>query len=180
MYTPPESRSNFEDVGRFHEKFGLHNASNIGDQGPRPEASPEMRQFRANFLLEEVAEYVEAIGGKVEISELVVAGARSITVTVPEDAEIDHGKAFDALIDMVYVALGTAHLEGYPWQKGWDMVQRANMLKQRAQSADESKRGSALDVVKPEGWTAPNIDALLTVFDFPTELNNHLQKDLAK
>jgi predicted HAD superfamily Cof-like phosphohydrolase len=74
---------------------------------------------------------------------------------------MDHADAFDALIDLVYVAMGTAHLFGYPWQDGWDEVQRANMTKQRAATADQSKRASTWDVVKPPDWTPPDIAGVL-------------------
>jgi predicted HAD superfamily Cof-like phosphohydrolase len=72
----------------------------------------------------------------------------------------------DALIDLVYVALGTADLMGLPWEKMFEEVQRANMAKERAKSADESMaktgRGHVLDVVKPAGWTPPDHLPILT------------------
>ena len=43
--------------------------------------------------------------------------------------ECDH---YDALIDLTYVAMGTAYMMGLPWQDLWDEVQRANMSKVRA------------------------------------------------
>ena len=69
---------------------------------------------------------------------------------------------FDALIDLVYVALGTAHILNLPWEAGWDQVQRANMAKVRAaKDGSDSKRGSGWDVVKPDGWRAPDLEAVL-------------------
>ena len=62
---------------------------------------------------------------------------------------------FDALIDLVYVILGTAHLQGLDFQAGWDRVHAANMQKVRG----PSKR-SEFDVIKPEGWTAPDLTDL--------------------
>lgn len=73
----------------------------------------------------------------------------------------DHAKMADALVDLVYVAMGTAHLLGYPWEQLWEEVQAANLRKRRAATADESKRGSTHDVVKPHGWTPPAIEAIL-------------------
>lgn len=126
--------SNFTDVGDFHRKFGLH----ASDLKPGLEVMDESTyQFRFKFLLEELDELEEAWD------------------------EGDSAKMFDALIDLVYVAMGTAHLLGFPWQEGWDAVQAANMSKQRAQRAEQSMRGSALDVIKPEGWTPPDIEAVL-------------------
>jgi len=68
--------------------------------------------------------------------------------------------AFDALIDIVYVALGTAYLFGFDFNEGWRRVHEANMRKVRAKSSKESKRGSSYDVIKPEGWQPPNLSDL--------------------
>lgn len=123
--------SEFDDVGTFHARFGLPT-----DPGPR-DLPMEVIRFRSKFMQEELDEFnLAAIDG-------------------------NHAGMFDALIDLVYVACGTAHFLGYPWQEGWDLVQAANMAKVRAASAEQSKRGSAFDVVKPEGWQAPDIEGLL-------------------
>jgi predicted HAD superfamily Cof-like phosphohydrolase len=136
--------SNFSDVGDFHEKFGLHRV--WASSGPTPH-DPELMDFRAKFLEEELIEFREGL------------------------AEQNHEKMFDALLDLVYVAMGTAHLLGYPWQSGWNLVQEANMAKMRATSAEESQantgRGSSFDVIKPPGWTPPDIEGLLESLGYP-------------
>lgn len=44
-----------------------------------------------------------------------------------------------------------------PWEKCWRHVQNANMAKKRAETdGSDSKRGTPWDVVKPEGWIAPD------------------------
>lgn len=123
--------TNYEDVAAFHEKFGL-----AYNGGPRL-LDFDTLAYRIKFLEEELGEFVES--------------------TAEQDLE---GMA-DALIDLVYVAMGTAYMLGLPWQQLWNEVQRANMSKVRAKSADESKRGSSLDVVKPAGWTGPDIKRVL-------------------
>jgi predicted HAD superfamily Cof-like phosphohydrolase len=138
--------SDFGDVGRFHHKFGLHHVEQDGTgAGPR-EITEEERAalilFRIDFMQEEFDEFCQAVDNA------------------------DEAGMFDALIDLVYVAMGTAHLLGYPWKAGWDRVQEANMAKERATSEDMSKRRSTLDVVKPEGWTPPNIEGLLAEYGF--------------
>lgn len=40
--------------------------------------------------------------------------------------------------------------------EAWGRVHKANMAKERATCAEDSKHGSAQDIIKPEGWTAPN------------------------
>ena len=130
-----QNNSNFDDVGAFHQRFELPNSNDGVEKRPLDFTTFD---FRRRFMQEEVDEFVEAW----------------------EDGD-EAGQA-DALIDLVYVAMGTAHLMGLPWQALWDEVQRANMTKQRA-SADgsDSKRGNALDVVKPPGWTPPDIEGIL-------------------
>lgn len=124
--------NNFEDVAAFHEKYGLEPNDDMTAQ-----EYYDLVQFRIKFLREEFHEFI--------------AGYE----------EDDHAQMFDALLDLVYVAMGTAYLLQYPWQEGWDLVQAANMSKVRALHPDESKRSSAWDVIKPDGWQAPDIKRLL-------------------
>ena len=77
-------------------------------------------------------------------------------VAIGDDAEV-----IDALVDLVYVALGTAHLCGFPFMEVWDAVHAANMKKVRAVRTCDSKRGSVFDVVKPKGWRKPDVAKIL-------------------
>lgn len=117
--------TNFQDVKAFHAKFGVPEA------GEPSFLDLHAHEFRAKFMQEELDEFYEAV----MCNDMAGAG--------------------DALIDLVYVALGTAAMMGLPWQAMWDEVQRANMSKVRATSAGASKRGTALDVIKPDGWVGP-------------------------
>ena len=145
--------SNFDDVKAFNEKFG------ILYQGPPRELDSELTLYRIRFMREELNEYIEAW----------------------QHGDIE--KQFDALLDLVYVAMGTAIFHGFPWQQGWDEVQRANMSKVRATSTKESKRGSTLDVVKPPGWCSPDIarvirfqTALWLAGEHDTGVGEHVQE----
>jgi len=60
----------------------------------------------------------------------------------------------DALADIIYVALGTAHIMDLPFEDIWAAVQKANMAKVRG----TTKRGNAIDAAKPEGWVAPEAE----------------------
>lgn len=115
----------WDDIKEFHTKFLL----------PQEEipnfANDEMMAFRVKFLREELQEFEDAFKG----------------------GDLQGG--FDALIDLVYVAMGTAYIMNMPWDKGWEHVQRANMDKMRVKKAEDSKRSSTYDVVKPEGWIGP-------------------------
>jgi predicted HAD superfamily Cof-like phosphohydrolase len=128
-------RTNFQAVGDFHERFGL---DNVNTTAPAPhKIVEELWTFRLKFLREELD----------ELERAYQAG--------------DLPNIADALIDLVYVALGTAHLHGLPWQELFDEVQRVNMMKVRATRAEDSTRKSTFDVIKPDGWTPPNIEAVL-------------------
>lgn len=155
MYKHRKS-DNFEDVGRFHTKFGLP----VSFEEPQ-DIDPEVLLFRARFLQEELHEFMDAAG-------MVWAGDGSDTIVYAEPGEevdLDHVQLFDALLDLVYVAMGTAHMLGYPWEAGWNRVQNANMQKVRARKdGSDSKRGSSFDVVKPEGWRPPDIEGLLQAY----------------
>lgn len=128
--------SKYQDVADFHSKFEVPVAK-------EPTLlKGEALEFRKKFLQEELDEFIKA------------------------HKENDLEGAVDAMIDLVYVALGTADFMGVGadrWQACWDEVQRANMSKVRAQSESDSKRGTSLDVVKPEGWTPPNFKEILGI-----------------
>jgi predicted HAD superfamily Cof-like phosphohydrolase len=115
-----------EKVREFHEKFGV--PVNETPQVLDADAS----EFRIKFLKEEVEEYEIAV----EQGDIV--------------------KQFDSLLDLMYVALGTLLWHGFPTEEGFDLVHAANMSKVRVDKAENSTRQSGYDVVKPEGWTAPD------------------------
>lgn len=123
------------DVVAFHGKFGL-------TMGRSPRRLTRRKAVeRINFLAEELAELKTAVFNK----------------DLPGQA--------DALVDIVYVALGTAAMMGLPWGELWDDVQRANMAKVRG----VGKRGNLEDVVKPPGWAPPNGSAILRKHGYDKE-----------
>lgn len=144
--------SNFADVKAFHVKFGLPHS-----QLPQL-LEPDIYRFRTDFMAEELREFDEAM----------------------EVADLPH--AADALIDLVYVAMGTAVMMGIPWQLLWDAVQAANMNKVRASNAEDERsvRKHTLDVVKPPGWQPPNIQYLLDHYAAATELRLWLEAEQAE
>lgn len=148
--------SYYDDVGDFHRKFDLPAFGTARPDFP----STDALKFRGRFLLEELAELFEAMAMPGPAGALRAAAA---SLKVVDDGVLlvgapDLHKAADAIADIVYVALGTAHLMGLPFEAVWDAVQRANMAKERASSAADprSTRAHSLDVVKPAGWSPPN------------------------
>lgn len=127
----------FEAVAEFHRKFGFPIAGEDNVPHLLNNGSSNIALFRRNFLEEEMTEFKRA-----------------------QDAD-DLVEIADALVDLVYVALGTAHYYGLPFDELFDEVQRSNMEKVRVQQADESKRGTVWDVRKPEGWRPPDLGRII-------------------
>lgn len=133
-----QRQSNFLDVVDFQAKFGV-------PMRPFPSfPHDELVALKLQHLEEELKELTRAAEER-NLAELA-----------------------DGLVDLVYVAMGFAASLGLPWQALWDAVHAANMAKERAQRASDSKRGSVFDVVKPEGWTPPDIAGILrrTLMDY--------------
>jgi predicted HAD superfamily Cof-like phosphohydrolase len=120
-----------KDIDNFHKKYGFEKNEKIDIPN-----NNELINFRTAFLMEELAEYTNAITKK------------------------DAAGALDALVDIVYIALGTAWLFNLPFEKAWTEVQKANMNKIRAKDKT-GKRGTKFDVVKPKDWKAPNIEKII-------------------
>jgi predicted HAD superfamily Cof-like phosphohydrolase len=76
----------------------------------------------------------------------------------------DMAKMLDALIDLVYLAKGTALMMGLgpAWRTAFRDVQRANMSKERG----TTHRGHSQDVIKPPGWEGPRTEAILSRFGY--------------
>lgn len=152
----------FDDVGAFHDRFDLPHAHDDEGLPPAPLA-PDVLSYRIAFMIEELAEFCASQGASDTASRLreVEALIKEMAPEVAEEGVVPaRGLAdgADALADLVYVALGTAHLMRLPFDAVWAEVQRANMAKERATGADDprSKRRHSLDVVKPPGWKAPD------------------------
>lgn len=127
----------FVDVVAFHRKFGLEY------KGPPRELPADLQTFRTKFMDEELDEYK--------------AGVILLRHAITEDERTEAAEQMlDSLVDLVYVALGTAHMHGFDFNSAWRKVQEANMAKVRCERAEDSKRGSTFDVIKPAGWVAPD------------------------
>ena len=111
-----------KDVADFHAKFNVPQ--------PRTPSLPDadMTSFRLKFLREELEEIEDAV--------------------LEEDLE----EVLDGLVDIVYVALGTALVFGMDFDTAWKRVQAANMKKIAGLATG---RHDQFDVSKPEGWEPP-------------------------
>lgn len=107
------------------------------DAEPIPaQLADDEKAFRALAMHEEVSEYQEAS-------------------TLADQ--------LDALVDLQVFLLGTVHRHGFEqiFEKAFKRVMQANMQKVLAESAEQSKRGFKRDLVKPNGWVAPDLRDLV-------------------
>lgn len=115
----------FKDVLAFHEKFGCY----IGKTPAFP--SREVIHLRNGLVTEEFTEFINA------------TMARNLAGTA------------DAMVDLMYVILGTAVSLGIDLRPVWDAVHATNMAKVGGGKRDDGK------VLKPPGWVPPNIEKVL-------------------
>lgn len=148
-------RSHFDMVCDFHKKFG------VPVRAVPAMLPPDEHRFRLSFLYEEIKEYKES-----------------------HEAN-DFTKQVDSLLDLIYVAYGTLALMGVNANIAMGIVHNANMQKVRAPSADASKeatgRGHEFDVIKPDGWIAPEprLDLLIALYRVHRTDKTQLRKALA-
>ena len=86
---------------------------------------------------------------------------------------------YDALLDLIVFAVGTLERHGFPLLAGFEKVMEANMAKENG----EKRGGFKRDLVKPEGWTAPEPKLRLILdsdpsaqvaFDFPPSSDGNI------
>jgi predicted HAD superfamily Cof-like phosphohydrolase len=126
----------FEDVEKFHRRFGLPVAGRGAPCAPMDTMTAE---YRLNFLREELVEFQVALArGRLD-------------------------DQLDALVDLAWVAMGTAHYMGAPFQEAWDLVAAANMRKVRktVEVPGDHKRGTAEVIRKPFGWEPPDVQGAI-------------------
>lgn len=149
-----------EQVAEFHKKFGL------AYSGKPRELNTELALFRIGFMLEELAEYCSASGFMrlgLELEDLIgrIKTNESLIAWRGPKADNNFHDQLDALVDLSYVLHGTAYLQGFNLDGAFEKVHKANMKKIRTERPEDSKRGSKYDVVKPEGWVAPDLSEFL-------------------
>lgn len=136
--------SYFEDVGDFHLKFDLPVSKEYAiasDRLPQLLDDKEM-EFRTAFLFEEIRELLMAEG------------------------QVDLPKMADAIVDTIYVLLGTAHYMGLPFDQLWKAVHEANMKKRPWKKGDliKPRNTQGFEVTKPLGWEPPDIAGIIRSF----------------
>ncbi len=124
--------SYYTDVKAFHEKFSLEY------DGPPRMLNAEEQGFRWRFLNEELKEVKDAL------------------------LDQDIAQVAGELADVIWIACGIAHRMGIDLDAHWNAIALANMQKTKAgPNGEGSKRGSPLDIIKPEGWAPADHEAIL-------------------
>lgn len=120
----------------FTDVIALHGVLGIPvGTGAGFELTPERLTLRRRLIEEEVTELLEALDG--EPPEAVAKEAA----------------------DVVVVVLGTMAEMGVPFDAVWRAVHESNMAK-RSPNGEIARRADG-KVLKPPGWTAPDIAAVL-------------------
>lgn len=133
------------DVNAFHAKFAQEYTG-------KPRVLPrDLHDFRVRFHREEDSEYGE------EYEKLLDAIERKDRRDIITALE----KQLDSLVDLVWVALGTADLQfgRKAFIEAWKRVVKANMAKVLATddpNAEDSGREIKYDIRKPAGWLPPD------------------------
>ncbi len=127
-----------ENIQKIFEKMMVQVAEfqrKLGITIPdNPDAISQSRMvFRVGHMAEELGEIIDAYGQE-------------------QDEQV-----IDGLVDLAYIAIGTILEHGIDPGEAFSLVHDANMRKERGMT----KRGEAVDAVKPEGWMPPDHGPLL-------------------
>lgn len=115
------------DIAQMHSKFGVNKAVHKMDK----DKLLAYLCFRVNFLQEELDEI------------------KSSAVSAPDEI-------VDGLIDLCVVAIGTLNAYDIDAYSAWDRVHSANMAKEVGIKASRPNALGLPDLIKPEGWVAPD------------------------
>lgn len=126
----PELPLDMGEMSPYEMVHAMHKKFGISYQGTPRHLTAEEKAFRIRCLREEIDEYEKA---------------------ETKDEELD------AIIDLMVFAFGTLERQGMPFLRPFQEVMYANMQKELAGNAENSKRDFAIDLVKPEGWKAADV-----------------------
>lgn len=126
----------------------MHKKFGLENNASPDHLTKEEKEFRSMAMLEELNEYIAA------------------------DTLVDQ---YDALLDLIVFAVGTLERHGFPLLAGFEKVMEANMAKELGQNG-EKRGGFKRDLIKPEGWTAPEAKLQLIL---DSNLNTQVAFDFA-
>lgn len=89
----------------------------------------QVRALRLNLIAEELLELATALGCEMEASNLHGTTGTVYVTQVREPTEKDLVEAYDAILDLLVVVIGSGVAMGTNLAPGWDEVHRSNMSK---------------------------------------------------
>lgn len=126
----------------------------------------DMRQQAPTTVFHEQAFFMRACG-QTTTTDNVDQSAMYLNLIDEETAELaealdaaDDVETFDALLDTIVVCIGYGLSRGWPMVAGWDEVMRSNLAKIDPLTGVVRRREDG-KILKPQGWTAPNLGAVL-------------------
>ncbi len=104
--------------------------------------------------MSDVAEMEKKLGGRKNTKEERVEMMREELQEFIDAKE--KWDELDALVDLIWFAVGTAFQSDYPLATAWERVAKANFAK----IPGITKRRMTVDLVKPPGWQPPDLRSL--------------------
>ena len=71
-----------------------------------------------------------------------------------------HTDSLDACMDMIWVILGYCYMQGWDVEGAWNEVARSNLAKINSETGKVIKNENG-KVMKPEGWTPPDLTSFV-------------------
>lgn len=146
-------------VGAINDVYSFHDAMDLPSRDEPSWPGVERAQLRLDLACEELLELAEALGveegwlfqarqylDQMEVRHLKRASGDPL----PEREQLTN--IADALIDKIYIDVGTLLEFGIPGHRVWRVVHAANMAKQGGEKRADGKQ------LKPEGWKPPDVE----------------------
>ncbi len=132
-------------VGAINDVFAFHDATEVPCLDSPQWPGDERAYHRWSLVREEFEEFRTALNLNDDGQPRELEG----------QARVQLCDIADSLVDQIYVLVGTALEFGIPLDRVWNEVQRANMSKVGPDGVRKRADGK---VLKPEGWTPPDIE----------------------
>ncbi len=120
------------DIYMMHNRFGVRKW--FDENKDNKDLMDKYLKFRLSMCKEELNETLDAVEAK------------------------DPEEIVDGLIDMCVFAIGTLDVFGVDANEAWDRVYKANVSKDVGVKEGRPNPFGLPDLIKPEGWEAPNHD----------------------
>ena len=143
------------DVAKFQAAYDAPCHASRAAAVAAEDMPPARIQLRLGLVFEEFSELAEAHGLYMENVKSIYKGA--VALQTPELQDMP--EIADGIGDLIYVLVGMALEYGIPLDHVWDEIQRTNMNK--FPDGKVLKNPKTGKVMKPEGWTPPDIKAQL-------------------